>query len=154
MKENLEVSIQESGARVEIGAMSEVVGDEAQLVQLIQNLVENGLKYQPEGQVPVVSVTCDCFEEQFCQITVKDNGIGFKSEFAEKIFQPFQRLHGKGSPYKGTGLGLSICQRIVERHGGRLRVESQEGQGSSFQIILPITQGENGQTESSLIQAL
>lgn len=135
---NLEDRIQAKEARIELGKLAKVTGDQSQLTQLLQNLVENGIKYQPTGQIPVIRVESECRDAQFCQITVQDNGIGFKQEYAEKIFQPFMRLHGKSGAYSGTGVGLAICQRIVERHGGSIEARSKEGEGTLFLIRLPV----------------
>lgn len=135
---NLEDRIQAKGARIESGKLVTVVGDQTQLTQLLQNLLENGIKYQPVGQVPVIRVESECMDDQFCQITVQDNGIGFKQTYAEEIFQPFKRLHGKSGAYSGTGVGLAICQRIVDRHGGSIEASSKEGEGARFLIRLPI----------------
>jgi signal transduction histidine kinase len=83
------------------------------------------------------------YGEQFCQILISDNGIGFEEKFSERIFQPFQRLHGH-SAYEGTGMGLAICQRIVERHGGEITVKSKPGKGTTFAITLPVRQTGGG----------
>jgi PAS domain S-box-containing protein len=134
---NLEDQIRQKHAQVEIGPLPTLEGDETQLVALLQNLVENGLKYQFEGHIPVVKVRAECLDEQYCDIAVEDNGIGFKPEEAERIFKPFERLHGKGSPYPGTGIGLAICKRIAERHGGCIQASSIPGKGSRFTVRLP-----------------
>jgi signal transduction histidine kinase len=133
----LEPVINEKQAIIETGPMETVMGDSGQLEQLLQNLIENGLKYQPEGQTPVLRVQAACIENRYCQITVQDNGIGFRQEQAEKIFEPFARLHGKGSSYAGTGVGLAICKRIAERHGGTISAKSAPGLGTSFTVQLP-----------------
>jgi len=118
-----------SRAEVIIGALPDVVGDRVQLVQLMQNLVGNALKYHGENP-PVIRVQGKAIAGgwQFC---VQDNGIGIDPMFFEKIFIIFQRLHNK-SNYSGTGIGLAICKKIVERHGGRIWVESTPGEGSKF----------------------
>lgn len=123
-----------------------VLADEIQLEQLLQNLIGNGLKYQPPGQESEIQIPTECLTGKgMCQITVQDNGIGIPSEYWERIFEPFERLHDKTSEYGGTGVGLAICKRaickpIVERHGGLLLVDSIPGQGSrllsSYQPIL------------------
>lgn len=135
--QNLEPVIREKNARIHAGSLGDVLGDEIQLTQLLQNLLENSIKYQPAGQQPVIEVESHNTDNHSIQITVKDNGIGFNQQYAQKVFQPFQRLHGKGSPYTGTGIGLAICQRIVERHEGAISVQSQEGQGTTFTVLLP-----------------
>jgi signal transduction histidine kinase len=104
------------------------------LTQLYQNLVSNALKFTADGQ-PTIHLTAERNGEQWI-LGVKDNGIGMKSDYYERIFQPFQRLHGRGE-YPGTGIGLSICKKTVERHGGRIWVESAPGEGSHFQFTMP-----------------
>ena len=136
--QNLEEVIRSTGAQVTIGHSETLLADPSQLVQLLQNLVENGIKYQPPGQQPSVFVESRCCKGRFCEILVKDNGIGIKPDAVSRIFRPFERLHGKTSPYSGTGIGLSICQRIVERHLGTISVKSQPGEGACFIVRLPL----------------
>ena len=113
--------------------------------QLFLNLISNALKFQAENVSPSVrilsneNVTLASDASTFCEITVQDNGIGFEEQYLDRIFKPFQRLHGKDK-YKGTGIGLSICLRIIERHCGRITAQSKVGQGSKFIIILPMQQ--------------
>jgi PAS domain S-box-containing protein len=123
------------GARVTRGPLPVVPGHKAQLDQLLQNLVQNGLKYHREGVAPAVEVTARRGDHEWI-FAVKDNGIGIEPQHFERIFVIFQRLHGR-EQYEGTGIGLAICQKIVERHGGRLWVESTPGEGSIFQFTLP-----------------
>ncbi len=139
---NLEVQIHEKHARVELGNLVTLRGDARQLEQLFQNLIENSLKYQPPEQIPVIKIHSNCDNNQTCEIVVEDNGIGFDDKQAEQIFQPFERLHGKASPYSGTGVGLAICRRIVERHGGTITASGKPGQGATFTIRLPIIAAE------------
>ncbi|WP_373531752.1 PAS domain S-box protein [Vampirovibrio sp.] len=129
--------IEEKEASIQLGPLETVYGDPDQLAQLFQNLLQNALKYQPEAQKPVVDIQVFPSELQRCQIVISDNGIGFSPEKAEHIFRPFERLHGKQSPYDGNGIGLAICQRIVERHGGRIWAHSEVGQGATFTVLLP-----------------
>jgi two-component system sensor kinase FixL len=138
---NLEAQIRLKGATVEVQVDSTFLGDSMQWEHLMQNLLENGLKYQPDGQVPVIKIQSQCLEKQFCEITVQDNGIGIDPTQAERIFQPFERLHGKTSQYTGTGVGLAICKRIVERHHGNIRVVSTLGQGATFIVTIPYNTG-------------
>lgn len=134
---NLDDQIRAKQAQIEVGELASLVGDPMQFEQLLQNLIENGLKYQPDGQRPVIKIHANCSDEQFCELIVEDNGIGFDSAYAERIFQPFERLHGKSSLYEGTGVGLAICKRIVERHEGTIRAESTPGHGAKFVVRLP-----------------
>jgi signal transduction histidine kinase len=131
---NLEARIRESGARVTHGPMPVVRADSAQLVQLFQNLVGNALKFRGAAP-PEVHVAAERTPQGW-EFAVRDNGIGIAPEYHERIFRMFQRLHGRRA-YEGAGIGLAICQRIVERHGGRIWVESAEGAGATFKFTLP-----------------
>jgi hypothetical protein len=110
------------------------MADATQVAQLFQNLIANAIKFRGE-QPPVVHVGVTQEGEQW-HFTVRDNGIGIAREHFERIFIIFQRLHTRAK-YPGTGVGLSICKRIVERHGGRIWVESEVGQGTVFHFTLP-----------------
>lgn len=132
--ENLETTMAEKGAVVERDTLPEVWGDATLLTQLYQNLVGNGLKYV-EGVHPVIRLTAERSPEGTWVFGVKDNGIGIRGEYAQQIFQPFKRLHTQGE-YEGTGIGLAICRKVVERHGGQIWVESEEGRGSHFKFAL------------------
>ncbi len=134
---NLKPLITEKDADIQIEQLDTVTGDTAQLEQLLQNLIENALKYQPPGQKPLIRIYTFCSDQGVCEISVQDNGIGIKPEYTERIFQPFERLHGKASPYPGTGVGLALCKRIVEQHNGKITVESKVGEGSCFTVRLP-----------------
>ncbi len=127
--------ITSTGARVTADGLTAVRVERALLVQLFQNLVGNALKFQRPDVAPVVRVTCER-EGAFWKLGVHDNGIGISPEFHARIFVIFQRLHGRAQ-YPGNGIGLSICKKIVERHGGRLWVESQPGSGTTFFFTLP-----------------
>jgi len=132
---NLQLAIEEQHAEVSHDPLPMVQGDGLQLVQLFQNLIANAIKFHGDAQPKVhVSVESGNDEATFC---VHDEGIGIEPQYVERIFQVFQRLHGKGR-YPGTGIGLAICKKIVERHGGRIWVESQPGQGSKFYFTLPL----------------
>jgi len=122
-----------SRGQIDIGAMPVVKGDKVQLTQLIQNLISNALKYHGE-EPPHVQVMAKEVSKGW-QFSVRDNGIGIDPQFFDKIFIIFQRLHNK-SDYSGTGIGLAICKKIVERHGGRIWVESSPGAGSIFHFTI------------------
>ncbi|SPF50533.1 putative Histidine kinase [Syntrophobacter sp. SbD1] len=136
---DLEVRVVKTGGEVHVGSLPVISADPTQMRQLFQNLIGNALKFHKEGEKPLVTILGST-DEQWLRIVVEDNGIGFEEQYLEKIFAPFQRLHGKSSQYEGTGIGLAICKKIVERHGGSIRAESQPGQGSTFIIRLPVNQ--------------
>ena len=131
---NLRGAIAESGALVTHDPLPTVMADETQLVQLFQNLVGNAIKYQSPG-VPRVHISAVKSCEKKWLFSVADNGLGIEGQYFERIFGMFQRLH-KREEFAGTGIGLAICKKIVERHGGRISVESQVGQGSTFRFAL------------------
>ena len=130
---NLSVAIQEANAQVTSDELPTVMADETQLVQLLQNLVGNAIKFRG-SEPPHVHVSAQVATTE-CVFAVRDNGIGIAPEYFERIFVIFQRLHARGE-YPGTGIGLAVCRRIVERHGGRIWVESAPGQGSTFFFAL------------------
>jgi len=133
-----EVILKETGGRITIENLPMIECDESQIRQLFQNLIGNALKFR-DDQIPLVQVRGRVIDQDLCEITVNDNGIGFDPQFAEVIFRPFERLSGR-SKYEGTGMGLAICSKIVERHGGTIRAESEPGKGATFFIRLPIKQ--------------
>jgi PAS domain S-box-containing protein len=136
---NLRAGIEEAGAVVTHDAMPTLPADEVQLGQLLQNLIGNALKFR-SASVPRIHVGVSQKEQEW-QFEVRDNGIGIEPQYYERIFMVFQRLHNKGE-YSGTGIGLAICKKVVERHGGRIWVESRPGQGSSFYFTLPKGKGD------------
>ena len=131
----LQVVIEECGARVTHDPLPTVMGDEFQLGQLFQNLLGNALKYRA-SKAPAVHVSCKRETESWT-FAVTDNGIGIDPQYGERIFQVFQRLHTR-EEYEGSGIGLAICKKILERHGGRIWVESEPGKGSTFYFTIPI----------------
>ncbi|MDD5207569.1 MAG: ATP-binding protein [Desulfobacterales bacterium] len=135
---DLDVMIGEIGARVEIGPVCSVTGDPLQLRQLFQNLIANSLKYYRSEVTPFIRVHGE-EDNGNCRILVEDNSLGFDEKYLDKIFQPFQRLHGRNE-YPGTGIGLAICKKIVERHRGNITAKSIPGKGSTFIVSLPVGQ--------------
>ncbi len=151
---DLEARIAQEAARVEVGPLPVIEADPLQMRQLLQNLIGNALKFHRPGVPPVVRISGEVVPapqgaagdgdaRTCCRIEVADNGIGFDEQYRDRIFTLFQRLHGRGS-YEGTGVGLAICQRIVERHGGRITARSRPGEGATFVVLLPVA---HAQTE-------
>lgn len=130
---NLRGAIEESHALVTHDPLPKVMADETQLIQLFQNLVANGIKYQNPG-IPKVHISAENGGEKWI-FSVKDNGLGIDPRYFEKIFGMFQRLH-KREEFAGTGIGLAICKKIVDRHGGSISVDSQPGHGATFSFAL------------------
>jgi light-regulated signal transduction histidine kinase (bacteriophytochrome) len=149
--DDMEATIIENGASVVYEDLPHVNGDARQLRQMFQNLLSNALKYHKMGEgarvhigfklvkgADIKNITLENKESIYYKIQVTDNGIGFKTEDASRIFQLFQRLHGR-SEYEGTGVGLAIVQKVVENHKGYIWAESEPGKGASFNILLPAT---------------
>ena len=143
--DDLEIAIQESGTVVKVDKLPVIQADNSQLHQLFLNLLSNAIKFRKPDIAPVISITSavhkpNIMQQAVCDdwyvLEIKDNGIGFANEYAEKIFTPFQRLHGR-TEYKGTGIGLAVCRRIVERHRGLIYASSEPGAGATFTLILP-----------------
>jgi len=143
---DLEIAIKESDTKITIDEMPVIQADPSQMHQLFLNLLSNAVKFRRPDVAPLININYQHQREysevhgediEWQIITVKDNGIGFSEEYTDKIFVPFQRLHGR-SQYKGTGIGLSVCRRIVERHGGTITAQSESGEGATFIIKLPV----------------
>lgn len=132
---NLHIVIQEHNAQIVRETLPSIVGNATQLIQLWQNLIDNSIKYRRD-ESPKIEIGVTAELEQYL-FWVKDNGIGIDPKYSDRIFQIFQRLHTR-QEYPGTGTGLAICHKIVERHGGKIWVESELGQGATFYFTLPI----------------
>jgi light-regulated signal transduction histidine kinase (bacteriophytochrome) len=135
VKAGLNKSIEESNAEITHDPLPQIYGDETRLAQLFQNLIGNAIKFREKDVPPRIHISSERKEKE-CLFGVHDNGFGISPEFHDHIFVIFQRLHTR-EEFAGTGLGLSVCKKIVERHGGRIWVESQTGQGSTFYFTLP-----------------
>ena len=133
---DLEIQIARTGGQVKVEPLPTIEADPTQMRLLLQNLISNALKYHRPEQPPIVEIRGK-IEENHCQLTVADNGIGFDEKYLEQIFTIFQRLHGRSS-YEGTGIGLAICRKIVERHNGSITARSTPNLGSVFSILLPV----------------
>ncbi|MEO5336237.1 MAG: PAS domain S-box protein [Magnetospirillum sp. WYHS-4] len=136
---NLKDAIAETNAQIVVAPMPQIRGDEMQVVLVFQHLISNAIKYRREGIVPRVQIEARLEGNEWV-FSVKDNGIGIEPQYFDKIFEVFKRLHSTAE-YPGTGIGLAICRRVVERHGGRIWVDSTPGQGSTFSFALPIRNG-------------
>ncbi len=144
-EENLAAAIEESGAAITHDSLPKLVADERQLTQLFQNLLSNAIKFRRPEVAPRIHVSSKR-QNGGWKLSIRDNGIGIDPHYFDRIFIIFQRLHGR-EQYTGTGIGLAICKKIVERHGGRLWVESESGTGSTFHFVIP---GESNIGEDSL----
>ena len=134
---DLQVSINETSAQIHMDQLPTIAGESNKLYQLFLNLLTNGLKFTKDDQAPIINITCQQIVKdkiKYWKIEVQDNGIGFEQEYAEKIFEVFQRLHGR-SQYQGTGIGLAICKKIVEMHNGIIYVESELDNGACFILL-------------------
>lgn len=145
----LDLDIEETGSLVSVSALPVIKAIPAQIKQLFLNLLSNAIKFRKKNTLPVITIREEKItneiirkhqlsaSDEYCLITVTDNGIGFEQIYAERIFQLFQRLQGKYE-FPGTGIGLSICKKIVDNHDGRIFASGEPGEGSKFSIILPI----------------
>jgi PAS domain S-box-containing protein len=132
---NLAHAIEVSGAKIEREPLPTIVGDKSGMVQVFQNLIGNAIKFRAENTQPVVRVSLQDAGAEWV-VSVSDNGIGIAPEYFRRIFVIFQRLHPR-QKYEGTGIGLAICKKVIDRHGGRIDVESRLGAGTAFSIRLP-----------------
>ena len=134
---DLEKRLTESTAKVEVGSLPVIFANRIQIRQLFQNLVANSLKFSKKGEIPHIVVRSQRTANQQAQILIQDNGIGFDEKYLDRIFKPFQRLHGR-KEYEGSGIGLAICQKVVEQHGGKITAKSEPGKGATFIVTLPM----------------
>jgi len=144
--EDLDIVIEAKNAIIEIDPLPTIEADPTQMRQLLQNLIGNAIKFVPEDRQPIIKIQTHIFipddhlnQTSWFEMHIIDNGIGFEEQFIDRIFTPFQRLHGK-SEYPGTGIGLSICRRIVEHHHGTIKAQSSLNSGATFIVRLPLQQ--------------
>lgn len=148
---DFEVKIKAKNANIQVGSLPVVEVIPGQMKQVFQNLISNALKFSKPDAIPEILIDADCVDTKtkdtslhsgnFCRISIRDNGIGFNERYAVKIFEIFQRLHQK-ELYEGTGIGLAIVKKIIDRHHGSITAKSEEGGGTIFTVILPLTQSE------------
>jgi signal transduction histidine kinase len=133
---DLNTAIKESGSKITSTGLPQITGYETEFRQLLQNLISNAMKFRKAGMAPEIHVSANRKGNEW-EFSVRDNGIGIEPEHQERIFLIFQRIHNR-SLYEGTGIGLANCRKIVELHGGTIRVESEKGKGSNFLFTIPI----------------
>lgn len=155
---DLEILIGQTGGHVEVASLPTIDADPMQMRQLLQNLVGNALKFHRQEAAPVIKIHGQILDsrgqgtadgpsaDELCQIVVEDNGIGFDEKYLDRIFNVFQRLHGRGA-YEGSGIGLAVCRKIAERHGGEIMATSTPGQGSKFIVKLPVEHFKGGDAQ-------
>ena len=165
---DLEQRIRDTGARITVETLPLLHGDPTQLRQLFQNLIGNALKFHAPSSAPRISIRATVAQPRQsprrpetvrrgdsaaasgrCEVSVSDNGIGFDPAFADRIFRPFQRLHGRNE-FEGSGMGLAICRKIAQRHGATITVHTAPGKGTTFTVSFPPTSGHPGQPNSGL----
>jgi signal transduction histidine kinase len=132
--EDLEESVRRTGAVVEVGALPTISADPPQMRQLMQNLISNALKFTRDGVTPEIDISATVDDGEVT-LVVRDNGIGFDTQYSRRIFRVFERLHGRGS-YPGTGIGLALCRKIAERHGGTVIAQGVPDRGSTFTVTM------------------
>ncbi|MEN8188752.1 MAG: DUF3365 domain-containing protein [Thermodesulfobacteriota bacterium] len=155
--DDLAIRIEETHGKVTVGKLPEVEADPLQMRQLYQNIIGNSLKYhhparRPKIEIDVRPFTDDYNRENYCRFYIKDNGIGFKNEYSERIFEIFQRLHTR-QQFSGTGIGLSICKKIVDRHHGTIVATGISDSGSEFIITLPLSQSRINTGDQTMFDA-
>ncbi|PHS33028.1 MAG: hypothetical protein COA95_01570 [Methylophaga sp.] len=133
---DLKLTIHEKQAQIDVGKLPTIKAEAVMMYQLFLNLLSNALKFSKADQSPLIQISVKNVmleQQQYIQITVADNGIGFEQDYADKVFEVFQRLHGRGE-YEGTGIGLAICKKIMDKHHGQIKVESELGVGTQFKL--------------------
>jgi light-regulated signal transduction histidine kinase (bacteriophytochrome) len=134
--DNLQLMIKDTQASISHKPLPQVIAERTRMIQVLQNLVDNAIKFRKKGVVPEIQISALPMNNMW-RFAIQDNGIGIPSEYFDKIFTLFERLHRR-EDYPGTGLGLALCKRIIEGNGGRIWVESEVGKGSTFYFTLPM----------------
>ncbi len=137
---DLEFIIEEKEAVIEVSDLPVIEANSSQIHQLFQNLISNALKFHKKHIPPRIRIYCQNLNEEFCEIVVQDEGIGFDETYSERVFKPFERLHSILDGYTGSGIGLALCRKVVESHGGIINARSQPGQGTTVTVRLPVKQ--------------
>lgn len=160
--DDLTAVVRQTEASIEIGELPSLYADPSQMRQLLHNLIDNSLKFRKKDVSLAIRISGSFISrpannnghsgQEFYQLTVTDNGIGFGQKYSNRIFEVFQRLHSR-KDYEGTGIGLSICHKIVEQHGGTITAKGVSGEGATFIIELPVRQTPDSQKEDILIQS-
>jgi light-regulated signal transduction histidine kinase (bacteriophytochrome) len=132
---NLRVLIKESDAKINYEQLPVISGNQSQLLSVFQNLIGNGLKFRKENETPIIDINTEMKGNKWI-FSFKDNGIGIKDGYIERVFEIFQRLNARDK-YPGTGIGLAMCKKVIENHGGKIWVESEFGKGSTFYFAIP-----------------
>ena len=144
VENSLKLKIEKNKAEIKYDSLPEIIGDETQMYQLFQNLIDNSIKFRSDAP-PVITISFNSESDHYL-FEVKDNGIGIDKEYYDKVFQIFKRLHGK-EKYKGTGIGLAVCSRIISRHGGKIWLKSELDKGSAFYFTIPFGEKKNDQLQ-------
>ena len=144
--DDMEYAIEDAGAIIHVDALPEIDADASQIRQVFMNLIGNSIKFRQTGMKPEISISCEVDtsaaspdERRWCRLRFADNGIGFDPQHVDRVFDLFQRLHGRDK-YEGTGIGLALCRKVINRHGGTISVDSTPGKGTVFTIRLPMNQ--------------
>ena len=135
---DLELALVKANAKVDVGPLPTLKAEPVQMRQLFQNLIANALKFSKKDKKPHIKIHSRELGDGCAEISVNDNGVGFDEKYLDRIFMPFQRLHGYDT-FEGIGIGLTICHRIVQRHGGQISAKSTLGKGSTFIITIPLS---------------
>ena len=131
---------QETVKGIIVDPLPTILGNPVQIKQLFQNILSNAVKFNEGGQPPKITITSCLNQQNRWGISIKDQSIGFDEKYKNRIFRPFEKLHGQDK-YDGTGMGLAICQKIMENHCGAIKIRSQSGQGASFTMTFPYQNG-------------